>query len=74
MLISTPENDPFFWQYLYQNPNPTNQKSPFYVVREGSFLLENVSESELEEYCLSGEYEEVENSWSEVTDYYTVQS
>lgn len=69
-LISTPYNDPFFYQVLYQSPMRIEQTSPFYVVRENSLLLENVSEDEMTEYCQGGELEYIENYWEESEDYY----
>lgn len=62
-MILTPQNDPFFYDTLYQNPMRVDQVSPFYIVREDSLLLENVSEQEMLEYVASGELEEVENYW-----------
>lgn len=69
-LISTPYNDPFFYQILYQSPMRNDQQSPFYVVRENSLLLENVSEDEMIEYSHGGELEYIENYWEETEDYY----
>lgn len=69
-LILTPENDPFFYQTLYQNPLIANRNSQFFVVNPDTLLLENIGEHELVDYVGSGELEYVENYWDNVNDYY----
>lgn len=58
-MLILPDN-PIFWQTL-ATPSMADRvqnEGDAYIVRKGSFLLERVSEHELNEYLEGGEYEE----------------